>query len=268
MDYISYWWSLVSRAISDAWSAIYGVSLWHIPLAIVGIVVFWSIYHKLSGKAEAHKQIRVIAITFITGIILFIGLSIFNLIFITPAKLYGEMKAERDSLKERVAADNSVEELQQVIDNMTIIKDAEDQRNKYVCVSHITPSWWDRGSHAVLIEFGVVKLPSDGFAVEIQMDGEFVKNDMYLDAPRMARPKAELLVVIAGPAKRFLVGKNTFQVSCRNEDITPKKSFYVYLESNGFIEPDLMLFYTAPSVAIGPSDAALRAGLSYRSCPQ
>ncbi len=144
------------------------------------------------------------------------------------------------------------------------IVDPEDERNKIVRVSRIEP-WGGKGNYAILVEFAVTKIPTEGAIVQIALDRKPLMHDVRKGAPKrkdMQRTLANMSYEQNLPD--LVQGTYVLNNPMSNHDVTPNTSIYHYFEADRPIEPvDILFFAVANNAEKIPSES-ISIGHAYR----
>lgn len=151
------------------------------------------------------------------------------------------------------------------------LKDPDDRRNKIVRVYRIDPPWEGKdfkgGKYAVLVEFAVSKINTDGLAVEVSLSSPYLKNlPVVMRGPARFthRPKRVGMQSDGLNVPEFLVGDYVFRKCIGNHSATPSMSLYYYFEANEKIEPLEILYFANQANALKVESAALKIGKAYK----
>lgn len=130
--------------------------------------------------------------------------------------------------------------------------------NRYVCTTPVT-----KGTrHGLLVEFGALRYPTDGFFGEV--DGlRFDRVEDCFGRPLRTDYQHVNGVTMGGNSKR---GDDFYRRSFNSPSVTPESSFYFYFEGNEPMNP-YVIYFTSPVDAADPQRLN-QVGAAYARCPR
>ena len=122
------------------------------------------------------------------------------------------------------------------------LTDPEATENKYIRITAEVAAPDNRLAHAMLIEFGVNKLHSEGIAVAVQVDADHWEDWYGIPGRTDKQPGNELLMEYDG---KYSAENPVIRLSDSNLELTPRKSYYLCIMSSRELqEPNDIMYFT------------------------
>jgi hypothetical protein len=115
----------------------------------------------------------------------------------------------------------------------------EAAENKYIRINQITPPD-GKSKHAILIEFGVTRIPSEGLAIAVHHTGDH--DEDWYGLPNKSHKQANDVDMLYDG--KFSAENQVLRLNHTTFQLTPRKSYYLCIMSNTQIaEPNDILYF-------------------------